>query len=400
MDFLNWRVELHDNHVIKIKVRAIYLVLVMTSLEQNRSHRQIHSHSLLPYFLVSLLIHGLAALVIVLQERSQPVTKQQQDNSPIEFIIVPSEESADRPPPETNRRAANNSIAQGKVKSELPPVTDKRGDTATNSSPVSTPEVASSQSEIKPSEVVKPTPSVASKPEPVQPPQPPTPTTSEPEPVQPPQPPTPTTSEPEPVQPPQPPTPTTSEPEPVQPPQPPTPTTSEPQAVAPSPSVDSPTTKVPAKETPTNSSAASLLGGTYRRSIEEDGGSSFFDSEALAKKEAPYAKLDARQDDLAPYFDEIRRRVKRNWQPSSPGDDRNTVIAFAIEPNGQITGLRIVETSGKERVDRDALEAIQKSAPFDPLPQSFQRDRLEIQFNFNIYIHQRSFSPNLIIPYP
>jgi protein TonB len=375
----------------------------MTNLEQkSRADRQIHSHSLLPYFLVSVLIHGLVALIIALQQRSPPVTKQQQqqDNAPIEFIVLPPEEAPDKPPPETNRRAVNNSIAQGKVKSELPPTTDKSGDTAIDSSPASTPEVAPSQSETKPSEAVKPTPPTTSEPEPVQPSQPPIPTTSEPEPIQPSQPPTPTTSEPEPVQPSQPPTPTTSEPEPVQPSQPPTPTTSEPQAVAPSSSLDSPTAKTPVEETPTNSSAASLLGETYQRSIEEDGGSSFFDSEALAQKEAPYAKLDAQQDDLAPYFDEIRRRVKRNWQPSSPGDDRSTIVAFAIEPNGQITGLRIVETSGKERVDRDALEAIQKSAPFAPLPQSFNRDRLEVQFNFNIYIHQGAFSPNLAIPYP
>jgi protein TonB len=414
----------------------------MTTIEpKNREDRQIHSDSLLPYLLVSLLIHGLVALIIALQQRSQPATKQQQqpDNAPIEFIVLPPEEVPDKPP-ETNRRAVNNSIAQGKVKSELPPTTEKKGETAIDSSPASTPEIAPSQSETKPSEAVKPTPPVASKPEPVQPPQPPTPTepepvkppqpptpiTAEPEPVQPPQPPTPTepepvqppqpptpiTAEPEPVQPPQPPTPTEpepvqppqpptpTEPEPVQPPQPPTPTTSEPQAVARSSSVDSPTAKTPVEETPTNSSAASLLGETYQRSIKEDGGSSFFNSEALAQKEAPYAKLDAQQDDLAPYFEEIRRRVKRNWQPSSPGDDRSTVVAFAIERNGQITGLRIVETSGKERVDRDALEAIQKSAPFAPLPQSFNRDRLEVQFNFNIYIHQGSFSPNLAIPYP
>lgn len=327
----------------------------MTNLEQkSREKRQTHSYSLLPYVLVSLLIHGLLALLIVFQQRSSLVTKQQQqqDNAPIEFIIVPPEETTDRPPPETTRRAVNNSIAQGKVKSEQPPTTEKKGDTAIDSSPVSTPEVAPSQSDTKPSEKVKPTPPVASKPEPVQSPQPPTPTNSE------------------------------------------------PQAIAPSPSVESPTDKSPVEETPTNSSAASLLGGTYQRSIEEDGGSSFFDSEALAEKEGPYAQLDAQQDDLARYFEEIRRRVKRNWQPLSPGDDRNTVIAFAIEPNGQITGLRIVETSGKERVDRDALEAIEKSAPFDPLPQSFKRDRLEIQFNFNIYIHQGSFSPNLAIPYP
>jgi protein TonB len=374
----------------------------MTTLEQkNREDRQIQSHSLLPYLLVSVLIHGLVALIFSFQQRSQPATKQQQqpDNAPIEFIVLPPEEVPDKPP-ETNRRAVNNSIAQGKVKSELPPTTEKKGETAIDSSPASTPEVAPSQSETKPSEAVKPTPPVASKPEPVQPPQPPTPTTSEPEPVQPPQPPTPTTAEPKPVKPPQPPTPTTAEPKPVKPPQPPTSTTAEPQAVARSSSLDSPTDKAPVEQTPTNSGAASLLGETYQRSIKEDGGSSFFDSEALAQKEAPYAKLDAQQDDLAPYFDEIRRRVKRNWQPSSPGDDRSTVVAFAIERNGQITGLRIVETSGKERVDRDALEAIQKSAPFAPLPQSFNRDRLEVQFNFNIYIHQGSFSPNLAIPYP
>jgi protein TonB len=138
-----------------------------------------------------------------------------------------------------------------------------------------------------------------------------------------------------------------------------------------------------------------LLGGNFKRSIQEDSGSSFFSDRANASKEAPYATLDAQQDDLGPYFDEIRRRVKRNWQPFSPGQERYTVIVFSIQRSGQITGLRVLETSGNDRVDRDALDAVAKSAPFDALPQSFTRDRLDVQFNFNIYIDRGSFTPNL-----
>jgi protein TonB len=146
-------------------------------------------------------------------------------------------------------------------------------------------------------------------------------------------------------------------------------------------------TQTPVTQKPNNSSAASLLGGNYERSIADDGGGSFFESEIAASQKAPYAQLDAQQDKMmAAYFAEIRSRIKRNWSPDSPTEEYNTVLNFSIQRNGQITGLRVAKTSGSEQVDRETLEAVQNSAPFPPLPENFPFANLDIEFNFNIYL--------------
>lgn len=303
---------------------------------KNRQERQSHSHSLLPYFLISVLIHGL--IVVLIGDRkplltSQSKIEQKPDRSPIEFIIVPPDQKSDRSPPKTKRRAVNNSIARGTIRSKQPPTTNDRGNAVTQS---------------QPTKVAEPSTPIPSKPKIAEPVKPAPPK----------------------------------------------------KQISPqkAPAKSSVATRLPVQPKPTpstNSGAAKLLGGNFKRSIQEDSGSSFFSDRANASKEAPYATLDAQQDDLGPYFDEIRRRVKRNWQPFSPGQERYTVIVFSIQRSGQITGLRVLETSGNDRVDRDALDAVAKSAPFDALPQSFTRDRLDVQFNFNIYIDRGSFTPNL-----
>jgi periplasmic protein TonB len=316
--------------------------------EKQRSHRQISAnYSLWFYFLVSILIHVLVAIFMTARERSQPLVKEKPRDEPIEFVVVPPEAKPEKPPTETKRRGANNSVAQGKIKADKSPTTEEIGSTATN----------------PPVTVQKSTPPVTETP-------------NLPKPVKPSSPPTPENNSSDRQV-------TTSKPTPPE-------KETLPQKTAPNPPVATrlPPQPKPVQPTPpSNSGTASLLGGTYKRSIKDDGGSSFFKVEVSASKEAPYAQLDAQQDELAPYFDKIRRRVKSNWQPLAPGAEKTTTLVFAIQRSGQITGLRILETSGSEQVDRDALEAVQNSAPFDALPQSFQSDRLNIQFNFNIYIY-------------
>ena len=139
----------------------------------------------------------------------------------------------------------------------------------------------------------------------------------------------------------------------------------------------------------TDSGAASLLGGNYKRSLEDDGGDSFFDLQANTSQQAYNpALLDEQQNiDMRKYFSEIQRRVRRNWNPKFTMEEYTTVLNFSIKRNGQITGLKVVRTSGSEDVDREALEAIQDSAPFDPLPANFPLDSINMRFNFNIYIY-------------
>ena len=156
-------------------------------------------------------------------------------------------------------------------------------------------------------------------------------------------------------------------------------------------------TPPPEQQTPVGSGSASLLGGTYSKNLAEDGGSSFFQPEANASQQALNSSgLDARQDlNMGPYFAEIRRRVRRNWQPSNPDRDRHTVLAFTIQRNGQITGLRVRQSSGSPKADEESLKAVQKAAPFATLPANYPHEQLDIVFSFNLYLHQGILTPQL-----
>ena len=437
---------------------------------KGKIHIQISFSPFLLFILTSILIHGVGILILALSNRELPTARQETESTPIDFVVVPPEESPLKPPPETERQAINNSIAKGKVEPELPSAADKIGNeeaiaksepsqvtqpVTSPSSPgkVSQPAIANPRPTPAP-EVVKPTtpnPSIATAavsqsppvtspsslakaPKPTLAPNSPTPA---PEAIQPtiPNPSIPNTvetsppvtspSSPETVSPsalaPNSPTPA---PEAIQPNP---PSTSIPQtAVETSPTVTSasspetlpqtalapvipqypslPSTPVsPApsasseQKTPVGSGSASLLGGTYRKTLSEDSGSSFFNPQANASQQALNPSgFNAQQNlNMGPYLAEIRRRVRRNWNPSSPGNNRHTVLVFSIQRNGQITGLRVIQSSGSDQVDRQSLEAVQKSGPFAALPQNFPHQELNVEFNFNIYVNQGVFRPQL-----
>ena len=141
-------------------------------------------------------------------------------------------------------------------------------------------------------------------------------------------------------------------------------------------------------KTPTSSGAASLLGGNLKRSYEDDRGDSFFALESNTSQQASNPELNAQQRlDMRNYFSEIQRRVRRNWNPKYAVREYTTVLNFSIQRNGQITLLGVRRTSGSQEVDREALEAVQNSGPFDPLPANYPSDMLNVEFNFNIYIY-------------
>ncbi len=447
---------------------------------------QISLDPFLLFVLTSVLIHGIGLLMLVLSNRSLPAARQETESTPIEFIVVPPEESLEEPPPDTERRAVNNSIAKGKVKPELPSATDKIGNeealAISKPSQIDRPDIPEAPLvPTPPPPIVKPKPrsvtpqpSLAKVPKPVPSTPNPSPEEVKPKPVEklPPVTPSPSlakvpkpvpstpTSPPEEVKPkpveklplvtpspslakvpkPVPSTPTalpeevkpqpveklpllsesdstsiplpeetpsreieTTSPKPDLPPVatnlPPKPKPIEPPSQSIEPSSIPETTPTPSLEqkTPVGSGSASLLGGTYRKSLSEDSGSSFFNPQANASQQALNSSgADARQDlDMGPYFEEIRRRVRRNWKPSAPYHNRHTVLVFSIQRNGQITGLRVRQSSGSEKIDRESLEAVQKSAPFAAFPANFPNEQLDVEFNFNIYVNQGVMSPQL-----
>lgn len=342
------------------------------------NRRNFNFKHLLLFLVASILVHGLGLLIFALHRRSS-VVEREPESKPIDFVIVP-EESEVEPPPETQKRAVENSVTEEDTESEqIEPAEVEPEETAIAPTPPAPP----------PAEPEPPAaPAVPTPAPPAPPPQP------EPEP-QPAPPPAATLPQPELAPEPEPSTPQTSptlsgsdvpvatqpetEPEATAPP---TPEPSQPDSVA--------TRTPPPEETaPESGSAEDLLGGNYQRSLADSGGDAFFSPEALEYESVLNpSQINALKDiDLGPYFDEMKRRVKSNWNPSYRAEDYTTYLTFDIQKNGQITGLSVTQSSGSPEVDREALEAVQNSAPFAPLPPDFPLESLGVRFSFNIYIY-------------
>jgi protein TonB len=56
-----------------------------------------------------------------------------------------------------------------------------------------------------------------------------------------------------------------------------------------------------------------------------------------------------------------------------------TKIRFAILSNGELEKVSIVNSSGYDILDNAAIAAIEKAAPFPPLPDSLKRDMLQLE---------------------
>ncbi len=395
---------------------------MMTTTKPNQSDRlkdefaesKFRRNPILWFILASVLVHGTGLILFASIERSQPVVQKNTNPTPIDFVVIPPEES----PPKEQSKTATNPLPKGEnqpgkvIEPEPEPPTPAKP--VTPSQAIAVPKPVPPSPSPKPPTEIKPEipPQTAAVPE-TTPPQPKLPEEIKPEPVTPPanvpaknqntaeilsgsdttiettetktpkvtdlvKPPT-KIAEPE----------NTSV------------ATRLPPKISPTQPLEtdkpaSSSTELPATPSTsgnhppaTDSGAASLLGGGFKRSLEDDEGDSFFDLQAKTSQQAYNpALLDEQQNiDMRKYFSEVQRRVRRNWNPKFKMEEYTTVLNFTIQRNGHITGLEVVRTSGSEDMDREALKAIQNSAPFAPLPENFPLDTVNIGFNFNIYIY-------------
>ncbi|NJR45684.1 MAG: TonB family protein [Hyellaceae cyanobacterium CSU_1_1] len=296
------------------------------------NRRRLSLQRLLLLVLVSILIHGLGLLLFARFERFRHVGEKKADPKPIEFTVVPDESAK--------------TITEDKTSDNQPP--------APEPAPVATPTPAP-----EPQAIPAPTSTVKNQTPVLSGDDTPTPQSQ-------------TDPPPEPVTKPStsdsiatslaPKTPPISEPE-VQP-------------------------KQPADTNGVSKSASDLLGGDYEKTLAS-GGDAFFSPEALKYNSVlnPEQLKALKGIDLSQYLAEMEGKVKPNWNPAFRQDERTTVLTFNILKDGQITGLQVSQSSGLDEVDREALDAVQNSVPFAPLPANFPLEDLEITFSFNIHIY-------------
>ncbi|MFB0565057.1 MAG: energy transducer TonB [Candidatus Aminicenantaceae bacterium] len=86
------------------------------------------------------------------------------------------------------------------------------------------------------------------------------------------------------------------------------------------------------------------------------------------------------------YLQIIMDRVSTNWFTFlvDPGISGNfqTIVYFKIYKNGQISNVKIEESSGIESLNLSAIRAVHSSAPFPPLPREYDNEYLGIHLIF------------------
>jgi TonB family protein len=95
--------------------------------------------------------------------------------------------------------------------------------------------------------------------------------------------------------------------------------------------------------------------------------------------------FDTQGYDLGPWGNHVVGIVRRNWivpVAAELGLKGVVAISFKVDRNGKILNPTIISGSGVPSFDQAALQALQISNPFPPLPPDFPRDNLPGGFRF------------------
>ncbi|MFA7659052.1 MAG: TonB family protein [Candidatus Gastranaerophilaceae bacterium] len=90
-----------------------------------------------------------------------------------------------------------------------------------------------------------------------------------------------------------------------------------------------------------------------------------------------------REPDFGPYMRELQRRIKMNWDPPKGNESKRVVLLFKIAKDGRLLSVRVFKSSGLPNSDKAALNAVELTAPFRPLPADFKGSSIDIQFTFD-----------------
>jgi len=93
-----------------------------------------------------------------------------------------------------------------------------------------------------------------------------------------------------------------------------------------------------------------------------------------------------KQVDFSLYMAELQRRIKRAWFPPKIARSKRVQVIFKVHRNGEMTNLRLANSSGLTAADEAALKAIEAAAPFHPLPAGAPADvDIEFTFDYNVF---------------
>ena len=96
--------------------------------------------------------------------------------------------------------------------------------------------------------------------------------------------------------------------------------------------------------------------------------------------------LDTKEAKYVSYFSRIKQQIQRVWVYPSQGIKRTLsgelTLKFEISKDGNLLGLRLINSSGSNILDANAIKAVRGAAPYYPFPITITKKRLSILATF------------------
>ena len=96
--------------------------------------------------------------------------------------------------------------------------------------------------------------------------------------------------------------------------------------------------------------------------------------------------LDTKEAKYASYFGRIKHQIQRVWVYPSQGIKRTLsgelTLKFEISKDGNLLNLRLINSSGSNILDANAVKAVRGAAPYYPFPITITKKRLSILATF------------------
>lgn len=96
--------------------------------------------------------------------------------------------------------------------------------------------------------------------------------------------------------------------------------------------------------------------------------------------------LDSMDTKYRSYLVKLRKSIKKNWSYPKEAyirkEEGTTVVKFSITKDGFLKDICVIISSGFKSLDMETLGVVKTSAPYAPLPKSFNLSKLNIVANF------------------
>ena len=96
--------------------------------------------------------------------------------------------------------------------------------------------------------------------------------------------------------------------------------------------------------------------------------------------------LDTKEAKYISYFSRIKQQIQRVWVYPSQGIKRTLsgelTLKFEISKDGNLLSLRLINSSGSNILDANAVKAVREAAPYYPFPITITKKKLSILATF------------------